>query len=97
MSWETRSARMHRRRREKIAEQAEARRQFEALPKSERLQILHDDISAHGDAIAALFNCPMQVTIIARSPDNPEREVLITSDTWEGIDGAVVRAKERES
>ncbi len=62
-----------------------------------RLRQLHDDIAYHGAMIALLFACPMKVTIIARNPDNPEQEVCVTSDTWEGIEGSVARAKVRES
>lgn len=62
-----------------------------------RLKLLHMAIVQACRDIEDFFSVPVKVTILARDPNNPEMEVLVTSDTEDGIVEAVNRSRTRSS
>lgn len=61
----------------------------------DRLQQLRSDISDRCVEIEDLFKVPVKVTVIVRDPENPNMEVVVTNDTFDGVRGAVNRAEAR--
>lgn len=45
--------------------------------------------------VEPMFKRGMKLTLIARDPDNPEADVLVTSDSMDGIAALVERSKSR--
>lgn len=46
--------------------------------------------------VEPLFRPGMKLTLLARDPSNPEADVMVTSDTMDGIAALVERSKARE-
>ena len=60
------------------------------------IRAVHNRIAEHGAKIARLFLKPVNVTILVRCPGIDEADVLVSSDTIEGIEAIVARSKSRE-
>lgn len=66
-------------------------------PNQNQLQILRDRIADHCVEIEDLFSLPVLVTCIVRRADNPEGDVLVTSEqNLDDIIALIQRSKPRE-
>lgn len=65
-------------------------------PTSPAVVRLTEDIADILDGrVAPLFKPGVKLTLMARYPDNPEADVLVSSDTDEGIQAVLDRSKTR--
>lgn len=55
--------------------------------KSEKLVALHNQISSHMEEIENLFNRPVKITVIVRTSNEVEGNVVLTSDTLRDVIG----------
>lgn len=58
-----------------------------------QLESIRSDISDHCIEIEDMFKVPVKVTCIVRVPDNDNADVLVSSDTMEGIEAVLARTK----
>jgi hypothetical protein len=63
---------------------------------SDKLQLLHNDISTHLSEIAALFTQPPKITIVIRTPWLPDGGVLLTDDDLDEAIAEILRLKAKE-
>ena len=68
------------------------------MSESYRVSLVRRDVEAALDRLSRLFKPGVKLTFIARTPGFPESDLIITSDTPDGIveaaDRAHIRAKE---
>jgi len=60
------------------------------------LQQAQEHVADHLDQIKTAFKPDAKVTVIVRSPGNPERDFVMTDDDWSEIKLAVERGEKRE-
>ena len=65
--------------------------------RSVEIQRLGELIQEHADDILALFKPGAAITVVVRHPGYPERDFVMTSDTFDGAIEALERSKKREA
>lgn len=59
------------------------------------VRLMHARCTQHLEQIAELFKKDAKITLVVRMPGFPERDVLLTDDTIEGIAEVLERSKSR--
>lgn len=65
--------------------------------RNERLRQLHIDLNESMHDISTLFKPGVKLTLVARTPDLPDADVVVSDDSLDAAIAAIRRSQERET